>query len=307
MTNDTQFNAMADYFRSMLRTEMNSIAKETDDSFAPELIIKDNYSQESLGTLKIEPALQTKVKEENLIQTRPVKEEESRAKLERIIGQVKPEPKEIITITAPRPSITDVVQTKTQTQTQPKIITEVKNQTSNIEVISDKKLTQKISQTIEVKKEQAVWKNISVDEEFQALFFVVQGVTFAVPLVELGGIDNKEKITPIFGKPEWFMGMMTVREEQHQVVDMVKWAMPQMSNSVVEPFNYVIQLGSSKWGIACHDLIGTEKVLRKDIQWRTNAGKRPWLAGLVKEKMCAMIHVEELIKLFNQGVNIEGN
>ena len=75
-------------------------------------------------------------------------------------------------------------------------------------------------------------------------------ITFAVPLIDLGSINNIEKITPIFGKPEWFMGMMNVRDEKVQIVDFAKWAMPQIA---VDPdsFQYVIELGNSKWGITC--------------------------------------------------------
>ena len=36
----------------------------------------------------------------------------------------------------------------------------------------------------------AVWKNLEVENEFQALFFELAGLTFAVPLVDLGGIHH---------------------------------------------------------------------------------------------------------------------
>jgi purine-binding chemotaxis protein CheW len=102
------------------------------------------------------------------------------------------------------------------------------------------------------------------------------------------------------------MGMMNFRDDKYNVVDFVRWAMP----NVVEyekDFTYVIQMENSKWAITCNELIGTENLHKSQIQWRSTAGKRPWLSGLVKDKMCALIHVNELIKLFNQGINIEGD
>ena len=42
------------------------------------------------------------------------------------------------------------------------------------------------------------WENIEMPSEFQALFFLVKGIRFAVPLVNLGGIFQCEKITPLF-------------------------------------------------------------------------------------------------------------
>ena len=148
------------------------------------------------------------------------------------------------------------------------------------------------------------WKNIDPGKEFQALFFVVSGVTFAVPLTELGGIHQLAKINTLFGKPDWFAGVMTQRETQLNVVDTTRWIMPGREAS--EPYQYLVMLGNSQWGLACHELHGTELLVRDRIQWRSSAGKRPWLAGMVKDKMCALLHVQELLALLVKGVNIEG-
>ena len=148
------------------------------------------------------------------------------------------------------------------------------------------------------------WKNIDPGKEFQALFFVVSGVTFAVPLTELGGIHQLTKINTLFGKPDWFAGVMTQRETQLNVVDTTRWIMPGREAS--EPYQDLVMLGNSQWGLACHELHGTELLVRDRIQWRGSAGKRPWLAGMVKDKMCALLHVQELLALLVKGVNIEG-
>lgn len=148
------------------------------------------------------------------------------------------------------------------------------------------------------------WKNIEPGKEFQALFFVVSGVTFAVPLTELGGIHQITKINSLFGKPDWFAGVMTQRESQLNVVDTTRWIMP--DQTVAEPYEYLVMLGNSQWGLACHQLNGTELLQDSRIQWRSSAGKRPWLAGMVKDKMCALLHVQELLALLVKGVNIDG-
>jgi purine-binding chemotaxis protein CheW len=149
-----------------------------------------------------------------------------------------------------------------------------------------------------------VWKNIEPGKEFQALFFVVSGVTFAVPLTELGGIHQITKINTLFGKPEWFAGVMTQRDSQLNVVDTTRWIMP--DQTAAEPYEYLVMLGNSPWGLACHQLNGTELLQDSRIQWRSSAGKRPWLAGMVKDKMCALLHVQELLALLKKGVNIDG-
>ena len=73
-----------------------------------------------------------------------------------------------------------------------------------------------------------------------------------------------------------------------------------------DSYQYLVMLGESQWGIECHTLIGTETLRYDQIKWRDKPGKRPWLAGMVKEKRCALLHVQELLTLLQQGVNIDG-
>lgn len=150
-----------------------------------------------------------------------------------------------------------------------------------------------------------VWENIDTGKEFQALFFEVAGVTFAVPLTELGGIHQLGEITSLFGQPGWYKGLMTSREQKMNVVDTAQWVMPGQ-HLEMDSYKYLIMLGESPWGLACHHLKGTELLHRDQVKWRHQEGKRPWLAGMVKEKMCALLHVRELLLLLERGVNIEG-
>ena len=66
-----------------------------------------------------------------------------------------------------------------------------------------------------------------MEDDFQALFFKVAGLTLAVPLKSLGGIHQVGKISPLMGKPKWFKGIMTEREDKLQVVDTARWVMPE--------------------------------------------------------------------------------
>ena len=145
----------------------------------------------------------------------------------------------------------------------------------------------------------------SLDFRFQALFFEVAGLTLAVPLTTLGGIHQKDKISPLFGKPDWFMGVMLHRESKLSVVDSAKWVMPEKyTEELAESLNYryLIMLGESEWGLASEKLVNTVNLTKDDVKWRGSTGKRPWLAGMVKEKMCALIDVEELISMLNKGL-----
>lgn len=150
----------------------------------------------------------------------------------------------------------------------------------------------------------AEWRNMDTENSFQALFFEVAGMTFAVPLTHLGGIYQMTRLTSLFGKPNWFAGVLTERERQLYVVDTARWAMP--GHQAQEQYQYLVTLGESNWGLGCHQLKGTALLTRDQVKWRATPGSRPWLAGMVKEKMCALLHVDALIGLLEQGKNIDG-
>ena len=141
--------------------------------------------------------------------------------------------------------------------------------------------------------------------EFQALFFEVAGLTLAVPLIHLGGIHNLEQPSPLIGKPDWFMGIMLHREEKLNTVDTAKWVMPEKyTEKLAESLNYqyLIMLSDSPWGLACEKLINTVTLSPEDVKWRDDGGKRPWLAGLVKEKMCALLDITQLVDMLDKGL-----
>ena len=158
-----------------------------------------------------------------------------------------------------------------------------------------------------VQKSEEIWKNIQVENDFQVLFFELSGLTFAVPLTDLVGIHHlDDSINSLIGKPPWFSGVMTHNESLFNIVDTAKWI---NSGESADSLNYShnILLGATKWGLCCEKLLGTETLSRSQVKWREQQGKRPWLAGMVKEKMCALIHAEELVKLLNSGMNIHGH
>lgn len=151
------------------------------------------------------------------------------------------------------------------------------------------------------------WKNIEVEKEFQALFFELSGLTFAVPLKDLGGINYiDDSMNTLFGKPDWFSGVITHNKSMFNIVDTAKWISTGESAETLN-YSHFIVLGSTQWGLSCEKLLGTETLVHSQIKWRKSEGKRPWLAGMVKEKMCALIHATELVKLLNNGMNIHGN
>lgn len=145
---------------------------------------------------------------------------------------------------------------------------------------------------------------------FQAMFFDVAGLVIAVPLVELGGIHNVDKINNLMGKPPWFKGVMLHRDEQINVVDTALWVMPEKCDeALINSLNYqyVIMLSNSKWGLMAEHLVDTVTLEQDEVKWLDKPSKRPWLAGLVKERKCALLDIDALIQLLDDGSDIFQN
>jgi purine-binding chemotaxis protein CheW len=159
---------------------------------------------------------------------------------------------------------------------------------------------------ITIKTPRKVVKPIIPEGEFQVLLFEVAGMTLAVPLTELGGIHKIDTVNPLFGKPEWFKGVLLHRDEKYNVVDSAKWIMPGKSAEKLAEstkYQYLIVLGESGWGLGCESLVATESLLPDEVKWRNVEGSRPWLSGMVKKKMCALVNVQQLISMLNQGLS----
>ncbi|GIU36233.1 chemotaxis protein CheW [Shewanella schlegeliana] len=147
-----------------------------------------------------------------------------------------------------------------------------------------------------------------LDEEFQVLFFNVAGLTLAVPLVSLGGIVNLEKVTSLIGRPDWYLGVQQYRDAQLNVVDTCAWVMPEKYDAALAQkvsYQYVVVLEDSHWGLGCESLINTINIKKSEVNWRSQAGKRPWLAGVVKEQMCGILNVEALVQMLGAGMGCQ--
>jgi purine-binding chemotaxis protein CheW len=139
------------------------------------------------------------------------------------------------------------------------------------------------------------------------LYFDVHGILFAVALDQLGGIHKLESTNHLIGRPDWYLGLQTNRANQLDVVDTAKWVMADKlpGSEHKESYQYIVMLGESLWGLACGELKGTELLKPEQVRWREVPGKRPWLAGMVKEKMCALIHVEAMIEMLQSGLDVK--
>lgn len=137
------------------------------------------------------------------------------------------------------------------------------------------------------------------EQPFEALLFDVAGLTLAVPLVSLGTIHALDaEITPLFGQPDWFLGILPTVSGNLKILDTARWVMPERyTDALQEGLRFVISVEGYDWGLAVHGVSRSIKLTPDQVKWRSQQGKRPWLAGTVIDQMCALLDVSALAGL----------
>jgi purine-binding chemotaxis protein CheW len=141
-------------------------------------------------------------------------------------------------------------------------------------------------------------------EPFECLLFDVAGLTLAVPLVCLGSIYSLagHELTPLFGQPEWFLGILPSQAGNLKVLDTARWVMPdRYRDDFKQGLQYVISVQGYEWGLAVHQVSRSLRLDPNEIKCRSHRGQRPWLAGTVIEHMCALLDVASLAELIASG------
>jgi purine-binding chemotaxis protein CheW len=131
---------------------------------------------------------------------------------------------------------------------------------------------------------------------FDVLLFKVCGLTLAVPLISLGQIQPlTDELTPLFGQADWFMGLQPTPAGKIRTVNTAKFVMPERyDETFLQTAKYVVSINGVPWGLAVDSVNQPITLMPEDVKWRSDRSKRPWLAGTVKEHMCALLDIPRI-------------
>ncbi len=139
---------------------------------------------------------------------------------------------------------------------------------------------------------------------FECLLFDVAGLTLAVPLISLGSIYplTGQELTPLFGQPDWFLGILPSQAGNLKVLDTARWVMAdRYRDDFRQGLQYVISVQGYEWGLAVHQVSRSIRLDPCEVKWRSQRTQRPWLAGTVIDHMCALLDVAALAELIASG------
>jgi len=138
----------------------------------------------------------------------------------------------------------------------------------------------------------------SLATKFSVLLCDIANVTVAIPLVELGGIHKLSKLSSIAKQPAWCMGVLLKGNEKFICIDASHWLAPKQSTCSGKESNYTfaVQLGKTPYLLCCDNISTTVEICSDDVRWRNNPTSRGWLAGLLKQRMCALIDGAQMLQ-----------
>lgn len=148
-------------------------------------------------------------------------------------------------------------------------------------------------------------------ERFQAMLFKVAGLTLAVPLAELSGVQewDPDTVTPMPGHAHWYLGLMDYRGHSVPVVDTCHLVLPEDRRGKVaapaERVRRVVFIDDGRWGLACDDIDEVVTLAPEQVRWRTSRTRRRWLAGTVIDHMCALLDPPAFARMLATGLEDE--
>lgn len=135
--------------------------------------------------------------------------------------------------------------------------------------------------------------------EFDVLLFSVSQLTLAVPLISLGKIQKiNDELTPLFGQAKWFMGVLPTEQGRIRCVDTALFVMPEKYRPEFrDNYRFIITIDGFPWGLAVDEVKQPIQLQPEAVNWRGKRSQRPWLAGTIRERMCALVDIPKLGEL----------
>lgn len=132
---------------------------------------------------------------------------------------------------------------------------------------------------------------------FQVLFFTLSGLRLAVPLDRLDGIVKWVDPTPIPKMPVWHLGLVKYQGVTVSVVDASHFiSVPIHLRKQQGQYKFIVLIGGKRWGIGADAISNVVTLTPEQVKWHNRSDStKAWLAGTVKEQMCALIEVDGLI------------
>lgn len=123
----------------------------------------------------------------------------------------------------------------------------------------------------------------------------IGGLTLGVPTHCIAdSVTAPSQWTPLSDTRAWVLGGYHHGSELFTVVDTAALLVP---GSTLQSVSSIVLLAGQGIALACDGIGAQITPDPTQVNWRGAQGKRPWLAGTVREPACALLDIPELIRL----------
>ncbi len=145
------------------------------------------------------------------------------------------------------------------------------------------------------------------EKAFQTLFIDIDGMDIAIPMEAMSGIRKyPDQLSQLPNTASWVDGVFKSHGQNIQVVNARK--LFQLSNNGEVDGNeelkkpeFIVQIGDGRWGLACHSADRAEMLEPDQVRWSGENRRRPWMLGMIKKHLCALLDGDEFIKYLDDG------
>lgn len=138
-------------------------------------------------------------------------------------------------------------------------------------------------------------------EPQQCLLFEVENTLLAIPLIMLDSIavwDRQAVSMPT--QPDWHLGVLPVRGENHVIVDTARLIMPENLTQSAEQRRLEhashLLIVQQRWALSCNAIRETILLTPDQVKWRPRRPSRRWAVGTLIERLCVLLDTDELIR-----------
>ena len=251
-------------------------------------LLHDSTMRTAVKPTVVENTVKTPPKVE-LAEAKPVPQPELKVKAEAPVVEPKPAP----VVTKVEAPVVEKTEAQAVAEIKQKLLNEAAQQSqSDLATPTETEHAVQAAASHEWQNGRPPW----AQERFDVLLFSVSKLTLAVPLVSLGQIQKlSEELTPLFGQADWFMGLLPTPAGKIRCVDTALFVMPdRYQPEFREQYRFVITIDGLPWGLAVDEVKQPIQLDPNEVNWRGVRSQRPWLAGTIKEHMCALLDVPEL-------------
>ncbi len=137
-------------------------------------------------------------------------------------------------------------------------------------------------------------------QAFRIQTFQVAGLKLAVPCQRLTDVVPGDYFQlPEIDNSSLILATTYYQASRCRLVNTARLIIPAERLSQIRPatsVDHFILFDEGRWALACDAISPVVEIQHNEVNWRTSAGRRPWLSGTLGADTCALLDVDQIVQ-----------